>query len=54
MKCKLCMDKRFLCESCSRLTPWPCPLEHECYMACPQCNADGDAGGESLDRDATE
>ena len=47
MKCALCKGKRLLCETCSQLTPWPCPLEHDCYMACPQCNSDGELPSES-------
>ncbi len=43
MNCALCMDHKFLCETCSQLTPWPCPLEHDCSMPCPQCNPEDDA-----------
>jgi hypothetical protein len=48
------MDKMFLCETCSQLTPWPCPMEHDCSMPCPQCNPEGDPPGdfESTERGA--
>ena len=54
MNCTLCMDKKFLCETCSRLTPWPCPMEHDLAMPCPQCNREGEPPGddESSERDA--
>ncbi len=53
MNCALCMDHKFLCETCSQLTPWPCPLEHDCSMPCPQCNSEGDSANdlESVDLD---